>query len=86
MNLTLNPNEKIGLVGESGSGKSTLIQLLYRFYDPQFGEILLDGVNIKEYDIHTLRGMFGLVQQEPVLFNYSVYDNILYGKDGAEEE
>ncbi|MBK8156684.1 MAG: ATP-binding cassette domain-containing protein [Streptococcus sp.] len=64
--------ENVGLVGESGAGKSTITQLLYRFYDPQFGEIFIDGVNIRDYDIQSLRRCFGLVQQEPLLFNYSI--------------
>ena len=54
-NLTINPNESMAIVGESGSGKSTLVALIYRFYDVTFGEILVDGVNIKEYDIKMLR-------------------------------
>ena len=83
LNMTIKPNECVGLVGSSGSGKSTIIQLLYRFYDPQRGEILIDGHNIKSYNIRSLRSTFGLVQQEPVLFNYSVKDNITYAKPNA---
>lgn len=74
-------------VGFSGSGKSTIVQLLLRFYDVQSGEILIDGINIKDYDIITLRHLMGLVMQEPVLFKTNVYNNILYGKlTGSNEE
>jgi len=83
LNMKINHNECIGFVGQSGSGKSTIVQLIYRFYDPQRGQILIDGEDIKHYNIRSLRAMFGLVQQEPVLFNCSVKDNICYGKDDA---
>ncbi|CAI2366845.1 unnamed protein product [Moneuplotes crassus] len=83
LNMTISPNECVGLVGQSGGGKSTIIQLLYRFYDPQKGQILIDGHDIKEYNIRSLRAQFGLVQQEPVLFNYSVRENISYAKEHA---
>jgi len=83
LTMKINVNEYVGLVGQSGSGKSTIIQLLYRFYDPQRGQILIDGVDIKKYNIRSLRAQFGLVQQEPVLFNYSVKDNICYAKEHA---
>ena len=72
LNLKIQAQETVGLVGESGSGKSTITQLIYRFYDPQFGNILIDGIDIKQYNIHSLRLCFGLVQQEPLLFNYSI--------------
>lgn len=71
--------DSIAIVGESGQGKSTLILLLMRFYDVNEGQILIDGVDIKKYDIKQLRNRLGLVMQEPTLFNYSVKDNILYG-------
>ena len=67
-NLTIKGGQKIGLIGESGCGKSTIVQLLLRFYDPQEGEITINGINIQELNISSLRSMFGLVQQEPVLF------------------
>lgn len=70
----------MALVGESGCGKSTLVSLLMRFYDPDFGKITIDGVDIKEYHISSLRKLMGLVMQEPTLFNYSIVENILYGK------
>jgi ATP-binding cassette subfamily B (MDR/TAP) protein 1 len=80
LNLTIKPNETVALVGESGCGKSTLVSLLLRFYDPDSGDILIDGVNIKEYSISSLRNLMGLVMQEPTLFNYTISENILYGK------
>ncbi|RDY12393.1 ABC transporter B family member 4, partial [Mucuna pruriens] len=70
-----------GLVGQSGSGKSTVISLLERFYDPQAGEVLIDGINLKEFQLRWIRGKIGLVNQEPVLFASSIKDNIAYGKD-----
>ncbi|XP_059439255.1 ABC transporter B family member 21-like [Corylus avellana] len=74
------------LVGESGSGKSTVISLIERFYDPQVGEVLIDNINLKEYQLKWIRGKIGLVSQEPVLFGASIKDNIAYGKDGATIE
>jgi ABC-type multidrug transport system fused ATPase/permease subunit len=81
--LTINPNDNIAIVGESGQGKSTLIGLLMRFYDPEFGQVLIDGKDIKDYNLHDLRGNMGLVMQEPTLFNYNLKENILYGKMNA---
>ena len=80
LSLTINPNETIALVGESGCGKTTLVSLLMRFYDPDFGEIFIDGVELKQYSLHSLRQCMGLVMQEPTLFNYNITENILYGK------
>ncbi|KAG6704275.1 hypothetical protein I3842_07G128200 [Carya illinoinensis] len=74
------------LVGQSGSGKSTVISLIERFYDPLAGEVLIDGINLKEYQLKWIRGKIGLVSQEPVLFASSIKDNISYGKDGATIE
>ena len=79
-NITINPCETVALVGESGCGKSTFVNLMMRFYDVDFGEILLDGRNIKDYDLHQLRTVISLVMQEPIIFNYSILENILYGK------
>ncbi|KAL0418478.1 UNVERIFIED_CONTAM: ABC transporter B family member 11 [Sesamum radiatum] len=76
----------LALVGESGSGKSTVVNLVERFYDPQAGEVLIDGINIKEFQLRWIRGKIGLVSQEPVLFASSIKDNIAYGKDGASLE
>ncbi|KAJ9181726.1 hypothetical protein P3X46_005790 [Hevea brasiliensis] len=74
------------LVGESGSGKSTVISLIERFYDPQAGEVLIDGVNLKEFQLKWIRENIGLVSQEPVLFTSSIRDNIAYGKENATIE
>ncbi|KAF3629889.1 ABC transporter B family member 4 [Capsicum annuum] len=74
------------LVGRSGSGKSTVISLIVRFYDPQAGEVLIDGINIKEFQLRWIRGKIGLVSQEPVLFGSTIKDNIAYGKDDATLE
>jgi ATP-binding cassette subfamily B (MDR/TAP) protein 1 len=73
----------VALVGSSGSGKSTVIALLERFYDPLAGEVLIDGVNVKELQLKWLRRQIGLVSQEPALFATTIKENILYGKDGA---
>lgn len=61
LTLTINPNESVALVGESGCGKSTFVSLMMRFYDPNFGQILFDGVDIKEYNLHDLRKVISLV-------------------------
>ncbi|KAJ1393342.1 P-loop containing nucleoside triphosphate hydrolase [Sesbania bispinosa] len=74
------------LVGESGSGKSTVISLIERFYDPQAGEVLIDSINVKEFQLRWIRGKIGLVSQEPALFASSIKDNIAYGKEGATIE
>ncbi|KAK7392183.1 hypothetical protein VNO78_20613 [Psophocarpus tetragonolobus] len=74
------------LVGQSGSGKSTVISLVERFYDPHAGEVFIDGINIKEFQLRWIRGKIGLVSQEPVLFASSIKDNIAYGKEGATIE
>lgn len=81
--ILINPNETIALVGESGCGKSTFVNLLMRFYDVDFGDILLDGINIKNYNLHELRKAISLVMQEPIIFNYSILENVLYGKINA---
>ena len=74
----------MALVGESGCGKSTFVNLLMRFYDVDFGEVLLDDKNIKDYNLHDLRKAISLVMQEPIIFNYSILENILYGKTNAK--
>ncbi|MBA0717845.1 hypothetical protein Golax_005625 [Gossypium laxum] len=76
----------VALVGESGSGKSTVISLIERFYDPQAGEVLIDGINLKDFQLRWIRGKIGLVSQEPVLFISSIKDNIAYGKEDATIE
>ncbi|KAL6848608.1 hypothetical protein ACP4OV_021191 [Aristida adscensionis] len=76
----------MAIVGESGSGKSTVINLVERFYDPQAGEVLIDGMNIKSFKLDWMRGMIGLVNQEPLLFMTSIKENITYGKEDATFE
>ncbi|PON60814.1 ABC transporter [Trema orientale] len=74
------------LVGQSGSGKSTVISLIERFYDPQVGEVMIDGINLKEFQLKWIRGKIGLVSQEPILFASSIKENIAYGKEGSTDE
>ena len=85
LSLTINPGQHIALVGFSGSGKSTIIQLIERYYDPIKGDIFIDDINVKDYNLFKLRKKIGLVSQEPVLFKRSIYENILYGRLDAEE-
>lgn len=80
------PGEVTALVGPSGSGKSTLINLIPRFYDPDQGEILLDGINLKDYDLTDLRKQTALVLQDSILFSGTVYDNIAYAEPSATYE
>ena len=79
LSLIIKPGQKIGIVGSSGCGKTTIIQLLERFYDVSEGEILLDGVSIKDYDINSLRQFIGVVSQQPVLITDTIYENITLG-------
>ena len=79
VNMTVQPGEKVALVGRSGGGKSSLVSLLPRFYELQQGEILLDGHNIREFSLASLRAQFALVSQDVVLFNDTVRSNIAYG-------
>jgi ABC-type multidrug transport system fused ATPase/permease subunit len=85
INLTLEKGKVIALVGASGAGKSTIADLLPRFYDVTEGEILLDGVNIKNYRIKELRALMGIVTQEAVLFNDTIYNNIVFGLQNVSE-
>ncbi|KAL5221229.1 hypothetical protein ABZP36_025942 [Zizania latifolia] len=84
--LRVSNGTTMAIVGESGSGKSTVISLVERFYDPQAGEILIDGINIKSLRLDWIRGKIGLVSQEPLLFMTSIKDNITYGKEDATIE
>ncbi|MCX7990965.1 MAG: ABC transporter ATP-binding protein/permease [Proteobacteria bacterium] len=85
-NLKVKKGEKIGIVGVSGGGKSTLVNLLPRFYEIEEGQILIDGVDIKEYSLKSIRSMIAMVTQEVILFNATVKENILYGKENADFE
>ncbi|PAN29017.1 hypothetical protein PAHAL_5G194100 [Panicum hallii] len=84
--LHVSSGTTMAIVGESGSGKSTVISLVERFYDPQAGEVLIDGINIKNLRLDWIRGKIGLVNQEPLLFMTSIKDNISYGKEDATIE
>lgn len=85
-NLTIEKGKTVALVGQSGSGKTTLANLLARFYDVSEGQILIDGVDIKNLNVKQYRNLLGMVTQESVLFNDSVFNNILMGKPDATEE
>ncbi|ERT05246.1 ABC transporter family protein [Lyngbya aestuarii BL J] len=80
LNLTVKPGEMVALVGASGAGKTTLVNLLPRFYDPQLGQILIDGVNIREVTLSSLRKQIGIVPQEVILFSGTVAQNIAFGQ------
>ncbi|PRX35723.1 ATP-binding cassette, subfamily B, MsbA [Orenia metallireducens] len=87
INLKAKPGQVIALVGSSGAGKSTLVNMIPRFYDPDSGEITIDGVDIRDITIKSLRDKIGIVPQETVLFSGTIADNILYGRlDASEEE
>ena len=86
LSLDVRAGETVALVGPSGAGKTTLFQLLLRFYDPQSGSIRLDGVDIRDLSLHTLRGAIGIVPQDTVIFSASALENIRYGRPEATEE
>ena len=79
INLSIKPGEKVALVGKSGGGKTTLINLLPRFYEIEHGQILLDGINIKDLKLRNLRSQYSLVSQDTILFNDTILNNIAYG-------
>lgn len=85
INLKIEKGKTIALVGQSGSGKTTLADLLPRFYDTDKGEILIDGKNIRDYKINDLRGLMGIVNQESILFNDTIFNNIAFGITDAKE-
>lgn len=84
--LTVPGSHTVALVGSSGSGKSTVITLLERFYNPVAGEIMVDGINIKNLQLKWWRNQIGLVSQEPALFATSIKENIMFGKQGSSME
>lgn len=87
LSFKVKKGEKIAIVGETGAGKTTIVKLLMRFYDVNSGAIKIDGININEYDKHSLRSLVGMVLQDTWLFNDSIFNNIRYGKlDATEEE
>ena len=86
INLTIEKGKTVAIVGQSGSGKSTLVDLIPRYYDVQEGEVLIDGVNVKDMAIHDLRQLIGNVNQEAILFNDSFRNNISFGVDNATQE
>ena len=86
VNLTIRKGQTVALVGHSGSGKTTLVDLIPRFYDVVEGRITIDGTDIREVAVSDLRRLMGNVNQEPILFNASVFDNIAFGVDGADVE
>lgn len=86
LNLTLKPNQKTAIVGASGSGKSTFVKLLFRFYDPVTGKILIDGQDIRSVTQHSLRKTIGVVPQDTVLFNDTILENVRYGRPSASDE
>ncbi|XP_024962327.1 ABC transporter B family member 13 [Cynara cardunculus var. scolymus] len=83
LSFSVDAGKKLAVVGPSGSGKSTIVSMIQRFYDPTSGEILLDGHDIKNLQLNWLRGLMGLVSQEPALFATTIAENILYGKPNA---
>jgi ATP-binding cassette subfamily B protein len=85
LSFTIESGQKVAIVGASGSGKSTLAKLLFRFYDVNSGEILIDNQNIKTLDLHSVQSKIGVVPQDTVMFNESIYYNIAYGKNDVSE-
>ncbi|KAH6790260.1 P-glycoprotein 9 [Perilla frutescens var. frutescens] len=87
LSLHVPKGKTLALVGPSGSGKSTVISLLDRFYDPEAGKVLIDGIDLREFQLRWIREKMGLVSQEPILFSTTIKENILYGKlDATDEE
>jgi subfamily B ATP-binding cassette protein MsbA len=85
-NIRIMKGEKIAIVGSSGSGKTTLVDLIIRLYDPKKGFIKIDGINIKRYNLQNYRSLFGLIPQDPFLYNDTIKNNIIYGRHDISEE
>lgn len=85
-NLVINPGETIGILGATGCGKSSLVNLIPRFYDVTKGEVLIDGVNVKDYDLQVLRDKVSIALQKPEIFSTTIAENIAWGDDGADIE
>ncbi|XP_058726561.1 ABC transporter B family member 20-like [Vicia villosa] len=81
----MNGGQTVAIVGVSGSGKSIIISLMQRFYDPVAGQVLLDGRDLKLYNLRWLRSHFGLIQQEPIIFSTTIRDNIIYARHNVDE-
>jgi len=86
VSFAVSPGMRVGIAGRTGSGKSTLLHLLTRFFDPDSGRVLLDGVDLREYKVADLRHQFAIVLQDPVLFSTSIAENISYARAGASLE
>jgi subfamily B ATP-binding cassette protein MsbA len=86
LNLKVKKGQTVALVGPSGGGKSTVADLLPRFYDPSAGQILIDGHDIRDYTLHSVRDQMGIVTQESILFNDTIYENIKFNTDATEEQ
>jgi len=86
VNFRARAGEKIAIVGLSGAGKSTIFQLALRFYDPAFGKVLFDGIDIKDLQLKSLRSQFAIVSQEPFIFSGTARENIAYGREGTTED
>jgi len=86
INLNIEKGKTIALVGPSGGGKSTLADLVPRFYDPSVGEVLVDGISLPDYDLESLRKQIGVVTQESILFNDTIFNNIAFGMEHVREE
>jgi len=83
INLKVNKNDILAIVGHSGAGKSTLVSLIPRLYDPQRGRVTIDGIDLRDLTLHSLRSLISVVSQEMIIFNCTVRDNIVYGREGA---